>query len=321
MATKIQKFNPWIIVTIMVVILLGGVIAYDRSPAVHNGVNGMFGFQSERFPVKKQVRVEVLSDKTVENPPYDIHDQLGQIETEFDLELVVSDIDITDEKGKQYIEDFEVITVPVVLFESSVKDTEFFTEAEKFLTDKNNKYMLRTVPIKYLKIPDATNGHVKGAANPKVTIVEYSSFSCPYCSQMKAPLYQILEEYPSDVQLVYKQFNRGGVDPVLENAGECAAEQGKFWELHDYIFDNQKDLATVEPDAFLTAAATAAELNLDEFNKCVEEVRYEDKVKEQTMEAIDFGVDGTPSFFINDQFIGGAASYETLKTTIESLIR
>jgi protein-disulfide isomerase len=137
---------------------------------------------------------------------------------------------------------------------------------------------------------------------------------------MKEPLYKLLEKYPEQIQLVYKQYNRGGIDPILENAAECAAEQDKFWPFHDYIMDNQSLLSQIEPAEFLTNAATAADLDIESFDICSKEMKYENKVKEQTSEGFEFGVSGTPSFFINDKFVGGAVSYETLEEIVESYL-
>ncbi|MFC1647767.1 DsbA family protein [Patescibacteria group bacterium] len=322
MSTKKTKkpFNYWMIATFALLLIFGGFITYDKSPTVHNAVNGVLGIEDNMYPVILQVRVEVLVDKSLENPPYDYNEQLTGIEEEFEMDLVVTEIDFNDEKGQKYIEDFELNSIPVLLFEEDLEDTAFYEEAKDFFSHENDKYMLVLMPYKYLKLPDANNGHVKGATNPKVTIIEYSSFSCGYCGKMKPILAQLIEEYPNDVQLVYKQFNRGGVDPILENASECAGEQDKFWEFHDYIFDNQAEIQVEHPGDFVTAGADAIGLDRTSFDECIDGGKYMQKVEENTAEAFKFGVNGTPSFFINDEFVGGAVSYESMKEIIDKFI-
>ncbi|MFC1599465.1 DsbA family protein [Patescibacteria group bacterium] len=317
---KANGINPWMIVTFAVILVFAGLIAYDKSPTIHNGVNGVFGIDDGKFPIIPEIKVDVFTDKSIENPPVDIAEQLEEIETEFDLVVKINEIDVSTEDGLKSAKDFGLKTVPVIAFNDDVKETGFYDEAKDFLEKENGKYLLRLTPFKYLQLPSKDTGHSKGPANAPVTIIEYSSFSCPYCGKMKEPIYQLLEKYPNQIQYIYKQYNRGGIDPVLENAAECAAEQDKFWPFHDYIMDNQGTLAQVEPDEFLTNAANAAELDLTAFDTCADEMRYSDAVKEQTAEGFEFGVNGTPSFFINDQYIGGAVSYDTLEETVESFL-
>ncbi len=319
-STKAKKLNPWMIITIALLLVFSFFIAYDKSPTIHNGINNALGVDDDKFPVIPELKVDIFTDKSSDGPSIDIEKQLEQIEDEFMLKIKLNEIDTNTEEGKAKAAEFNLKTVPVLAFNEDVKDTGFYADAKDFLEKENDKYLLRLTPTSYLQLPGKELGHSKGTPGAPITIIEYSSFSCPYCGKMMEPLYRLLDEYPGQIELIYKQYNRGGIDPVLENAAECAAEQGKFWEFHDYIFDNQSTLATVEPDQFLTTAATTAGLNLDEYNKCNEEMRYEKVIRDQTAEGFDFGVTGTPSFFINDQFIGGAVGYDTLKSTVDSLL-
>ena len=84
---------------------------------------------------------------------------------------------------------------------------------------------------------------VKGPANAKVTIVEFSDFQCPYCLQAYATVKQIMDAYPNDVRFIYKQFPLNSIHPQAQKAAEaslCAHEQGKFYEYHDKLFESQK---------------------------------------------------------------------------------
>jgi protein-disulfide isomerase len=317
---KVKGINPWMIVSFVIILIFAGFISYDKSSTIHNGINNIIGIDDGKFPVIPELKVDIITDKSIENPPIDIAEQLEELEDEFNLIIKINEIDISTEEGKKEAEAFKLKTVPVIAFDKDVKETEFYDEAKNFLEKENGKYLLRLTPFKYLQLPSKDTGHSKGTLNAPITIIEYSSFSCPYCEKMKDPIYQLLEKYPNQIQYIYKQYNRGGIDPILENAAECAAEQDKFWPFHDYIFDNHNELAQIEPDEFLTNAATAAELDLDAFNACNDEMRYENAIKEQTAEGFEFGVSGTPSFFINDQFVGGAVSYETLEKIVESLL-
>jgi len=319
--TEKKKFNPWKITTIVLFILFALIIVYERSPNVHNGMNMILGITSDRYPILEQVRVDVLGDVSVEEPGYDYNEILDQIEEEFEMEFIVTEVDVAGDKGENYINTYEIASIPVLLFEEDLSETKFYDETKESFKKQDEKYVLQLKPYKFLELPSYELGHKRGAENPKVTIVEYSSLSCGYCGTMKPLLTRLLEEYPDDVQLIYKHFNRGGIDMLLENATECASEQGKFWEMHDYIFDNQSGLSESEPKTFLQEGAIQIGLNMEQFNSCVEQEKYAQVVNAHTSEGYKFGVSGTPAFFINDLFIGGAVSYDTLKEAVDSFIQ
>jgi len=153
----------------------------------------------------------------------------------------------------------------------------------------------------------------KGAEDAKVTIVEYSSFSCGYCNRVRGTLDKILETYPDDVKIVYKHFNRGGTDIKTAQATECANDQGKFWEMHDAIFDGGSS-------GDLSAYAKSIGLDVTEFEDCLSSEKYKEKVGQSTAEARSLGVGGTPSFFVNGKSVEGAQPFENFKKVIDAAL-
>lgn len=151
----------------------------------------------------------------------------------------------------------------------------------------------------------------KGTEDAKVTIVEYSSFSCGYCNRARGTIDQILETYPDDVKFVYKHFNRGGTDSQTAQATECAGEQDKFWEMHDIIFDKGSS-------GDLKQYAKDIGLDTDSFNQCLDSGKYSSKVAEDTSEARSLGIGGTPGFIINGQLVSGAQPFENFKAVIDA---
>jgi protein-disulfide isomerase len=153
------------------------------------------------------------------------------------------------------------------------------------------------------------NSASKGADNAKVVMVEYSSFSCGYCNKVRGTIDQILENYPNDVKIVYKHFNRGGTDSQAGQAAECAGDQDKFWEMHDLIFDKgSRDFA---------GYAQEIGIDVDKFSECLDSGKYSAKVTADTNEARSFGVTGTPGFMINGRLVKGAQPYENFKQIID----
>lgn len=168
-----------------------------------------------------------------------------------------------------------------------------------------------------LKITDAD--HVMGDKNAPVKIFEFSDFQCPYCARHHETLNKLIKDYDGKVAWVFKQFpiqsHPLGLPGAL--ASECAAEQGKFWEMANMIFSNQE---TLTADSFLKFAK---DLGLDEekFFTCQKEEKYKDKITADYNLGIDSGVQGTPSNFINNELVAGALPYENMKTIIDGLLK
>ena len=159
----------------------------------------------------------------------------------------------------------------------------------------------------------------RGAKQPKVTIVEYSDFQCPYCGRAAATLDTLMKEYPSDVQLAYKHnplpFHQQAMPAAL--AAEAAREQGKFWEMHDKMFKGQVNLQRADLDKY------AQEIGLDmgKFKEAMDKEKGKDRIKADMAEAEKFGARGTPNFFINGRNFRGAQPIEAFKAVVDEEIK
>jgi protein-disulfide isomerase len=159
---------------------------------------------------------------------------------------------------------------------------------------------------------------VKGPADAKVTIVEWSDFQCPFCSQAKDLVHQILEAYPKDVKFVFKHYPLPFHQQAMPaaKASVAAQKQGKFFEMHDKLFENIRSLA---PDKY---EVWAAEIGLDvaQFKKDMEAPETAAQVTQDMKEAGEVGVRGTPSFFINGKQPAGR-SFELYKSIIDEELK
>jgi len=157
----------------------------------------------------------------------------------------------------------------------------------------------------------------RGAADPQVTIVEFTDFACPFCAHSASGLRDLLREYPNKVRLILKHdpLNIHPNAALLHEAALAAGEQGKFWEMHDLLFARQGKLGMTE------LVQMAQELNLDvpRFQQAVEQERYKEIIAHDRSEASAFGVHGTPTFYINGHRISGYESFENLKRVVEQL--
>jgi len=156
----------------------------------------------------------------------------------------------------------------------------------------------------------------KGPAAAPVTIVEFSDFECPFCGALFPTLKQVEAKYGDKLRIVFRQFPLTNAHPHAQKAAEaslCANEQQKFWELHDAMFQDNKNL---EVDA-LKQKASALKLDRTAFDACLDSAKYADAVKKDQFAGARLGVSGTPAMFINGRFFGGVLPLENLVKIID----
>ncbi len=171
------------------------------------------------------------------------------------------------------------------------------------------------------------NDPVKGSPDAPVTVVEFSDFQCPFCADFyNDTLPLITQEYVDNgkVKIVYRDFPLS-IHPQAAPAAlaaECANEQGKFWEYHDKLFDNQEALSPSIYSSF------ASELGLDisKFNSCVSSNKYADEIVGDFQDGQRLGVSGTPTFFVIPEggqpvMIVGAQPYQVFKSAIDTALQ
>lgn len=167
---------------------------------------------------------------------------------------------------------------------------------------------------------------VLGNANAKVTIIEFGDYQCPSCRLFWREIEPRLKKEYVDtgkVKLVFRDFPIKEIHPdatAAAMAAQCAADQGKYWEYHDRIFREQ-DKGTDDVVRFKAADlkkwGAAIRLDAAAFNACVDSARYQDEVAKDYADGIAVGIQGTPTFFINGRFVGGAQSFPVFKKIID----
>lgn len=174
-----------------------------------------------------------------------------------------------------------------------------------------------TAPSAPVKPVDEKTDHIRGGKNAKVTLIEYSDFECPFCLRHLDTLNQLLTNYKNDVRLVYRHFPLSFHPDAQKaaEASECAGNQGKFWEMHDKIFEANK-AGTMSVQRWKDAAK---ELGLDtnKFNKCLDSGETAAKIAKDMQEGGGAGVSGTPGTFVNGKLVEGAVPLATFKQIVE----
>jgi len=154
---------------------------------------------------------------------------------------------------------------------------------------------------------------IRGDPNAPITIIEFSDFQCPFCARFHGQtLPLILEEYIEEgkVNLVYRDFPIQSIHPnalPAAVAAECANEQGKFWEYHDTLFEKQNSWNRLDSNTAISTFsqyATDVGLEQQQFDSCLESGKYLEEVQNDLSDGKDYGVTGTPGFFIGNEEIG-----------------
>lgn len=158
---------------------------------------------------------------------------------------------------------------------------------------------------------------VKGDPKAPVTIVEFSDFQCPFCKRAEPVLSSLLEKYNGQVKLAYMDFPLREIHARAEPAAEasrCAGEQGKFWEFHDSLFNDQGKL----DDSDLIARAKTLGLQEEPFKACFTSGKFKERVDADRDAGMKAGVGGTPGFFVNGVFINGIKSQAEFEKVIDT---
>lgn len=154
-----------------------------------------------------------------------------------------------------------------------------------------------------------------GPEDAPVVIVEFSAYACPYCGRHFQQTFEpLLENYGQYIRYVYRDFPtiNPNISVPAALAANCANEQGKFWDYHNLLFNNQELLG---PDYFVQAAQELG-MEMTSFNDCVQNQTYVQEVNADYGAGVSLGISGTPSFYINGKFYSGARPYEYFEAII-----
>lgn len=162
-----------------------------------------------------------------------------------------------------------------------------------------------------LRTPVGERDHRQGPANAPVTLVEYGDYECSFCGEAYPIVKHVQREMGDTLQLVFRNFPLTTVHPHAQQAAEAAesaAAQGKFWEMHDAIYEHQDDLST---NGLLDIGASIG-LDRATLERDLASGKFEDRVYEDFMSGARSGVNGTPTFFINGVRYDGSWDFDTL---------
>ncbi len=189
--------------------------------------------------------------------------------------------------------------------------------------------VIRFVPSVAPANPSASVGavtasdHVKGKG--KVTVIEYADFQCPACKAYEPIMTQLEGNYSDRVQFVYRYFPLTQVHPnaeVAAYAAEAAGRQGKFWEMHDKLYDGQDSWASErDPEVVFEQYAKDLNLNLDQFKKDETSSDVKARVQSDMDAGTAAGINATPTFYLNGQYLQEPQSYDDFKAALDNALK
>jgi protein-disulfide isomerase len=168
-----------------------------------------------------------------------------------------------------------------------------------------------------LKVPVTSSDHVQGDINAPVILIEYGDYECPHCGRAYPIVKLVQKHFGKRLGFVFRNFPLSQMHPNAESAAEAAefaGARGRFWEMHDAIFENQARLGV----PLLLDMAKWLELPVSELRSALEGGEYAERVREDFLGGVRSGVNGTPTFFIDGDRHDGSFEFEELVEAIEA---
>jgi protein-disulfide isomerase len=170
-----------------------------------------------------------------------------------------------------------------------------------------------------LKVAVTAEDHAQGPESAPVTVVEYGDYECPHCGHAYPIVKQVQKHFGKRLRFVFRNFPLSEIHPHAEDAAEAAefaGAQGKFWEMHDLLFENQERL----DEALYLALAQELELPAGTLRKALEVGTYRTRVRAEFTGGVRSGVNGTPTFFVNGHRHDGPFEFEDLVLAIDEAL-
>ncbi|MCX6744669.1 MAG: DsbA family protein [Candidatus Parcubacteria bacterium] len=217
-----------------------------------------------------------------------------------------------------------ILVLPLIYAAAFIYQVVFFVEqkttmAQSLLQNSNSVYQANLPTLALKPTIETEDDPYIGAATAKIVIVEFADFECPYCFDSYPTVRRLAVDYPNDVKIIFRDFPNTAIHPDALNAAmaaSCAFDQGKFWEYHDWLYENQGNLSLEN----LKLLATDAGLDATVFNQCLDSQKYLNEAKNDLQDGIQLGITGTPTFFINGFEIQGSFPYENFKQIIDQYL-
>lgn len=170
-----------------------------------------------------------------------------------------------------------------------------------------------------LSSPVTDRDHIQGTTHAVLTLVEYGDYECPHCGRAYPIVKEVQRRLGPQLRFVFRNFPLAQIHPHAQHAAEAAeaaAAQGRFWEMHDALFEHQRSL----DDRHLSQYAVSVGLDLERFQQELTAHTYASRVREDFLSGVKSGVNGTPTFFINGLRHDDDWDVETLTQALQAIM-
>ncbi len=289
---------------------------------LYSGIESeLFEAESKIFEIKFNKMNQLIIEKLIKKDPK----AKGLTNDEYFTKYIAAKVKIGDKEVDAFIKERKIPTTQVnpqvrekiVQYLSAQKKEEAL---QVWLGEQTKKTGIDVYfekpkrPVFDVKVGDAPTF---GGDNAKVTIVEYSDFQCPYCSNASKVVRDLKKKYGNKIKIAFKQFPLSFHSQAKKAAvaSLCMNAQSKdlFWKLHDHMFDNQSKLGPED----LKAAAKSLGADVEKFNKCLDDNATIAQVEKEIQEGQKLGVKSTPTFYVNGQLVAGALPVDTFSEIID----
>ena len=261
-------------------------------------------------------------------------------------ELLTTWIDSKDPKAQNLISQSGLKYLPQVFIDSSIEQHPQFQAIKQYLNKVANSYFIRVAPIEMIQPPVANIADpVSSDPNQaKAVIIVYDRQFCDACATLEKTFTGLLKQYGKQLSIVYRHFDPGDVANGYAQGVDCAGDQNKFFEMRNKLYADQAALSpkidavlaklpnTTDQNAAelaakpllqneLTVAAQSLKLNMKDFQSCLDTGKYKASIDGQTLDALNYGVNDAPTFFVNGKLETGNLPVDQLKTLIDAELK
>jgi protein-disulfide isomerase len=195
--------------------------------------------------------------------------------------------------------------------------TETSTGTSTVDSDVNAEQIFNSTLSRERRLAEKRDRPTFGNPNADLVIVGFIDFECPFCQDAFPALRTMMNKYEKDILFIFRNYPvLGDQSSMLAQAGMCVNEQGKFWSFHDRYFPAQGQIQTSES---LQSLLLASGVDLNSFSTCISEQKYRNMVQEDIYDALDLGVSGTPTFFINGYKLAGVVTLDAWEQIIKNI--
>jgi protein-disulfide isomerase len=167
-----------------------------------------------------------------------------------------------------------------------------------------------------------TDSHQTSTASAQVTLVEFGDFQCPSCAAVHPGVKALLAKYPTQLKLVFRNFplSMHANAQIAAEAAEAAGAQGKYWEMHDWLYEHEAEWNTAnKPQEVFAGQAKNLGLNVDQFNQALTDHSFAKVIQQDAADGNNLGVDATPTFYLNGKKL--TSSLLELQAKIDEAIK